>query len=467
MHKIEIVAPGSAPRILDSKPQMIIGRDAKSDICLPSKAVSGKHAKILISNGSLAIEDLGSTNGTFLNDERLTGRQELQPDDEVRIGEFRLRVLQPANDESTESLDNGAYDPFRYVRPFLEPIQNHLDDETVTEIMINAPNEIFIERAGRVVRVPESFKNEKALVAAAKNIGRAVGRDISRQKPIMDARLADGSRVSAVIAPCALSGAVISIRKFFRKKLSMDKLIEFGSISPEAVEFLRTCVILKKNIIVSGGTGSGKTSLLNAISSMIPNDERILVIEDSAELQLQKEHLVRLESRPADERGKGDISIGDLVIASLRLRPDRIVIGEIRGGEAFDLLQAMNTGHGGSMSTVHSNSPVDTLTRLETTTLMSDVKIPSYTVKRQITSTIDLVVHTSRMRDGSRKVTHISEVVGLDADGGYIVEDLMRFQISVNSNDRVEGYHEFDQSRPSFLEEIHASGLPVPSVVSS
>jgi len=459
-----------------------IGRAQDNQLRFNDTAVSAHHAVLLQQDHRLVIRDLESTNGTLVNDKQIKEETELQIGSEIQIGETRLTVLDiapPVEDESQYHLSEPDEDttatvrgrrvaeqdfsPFRFLKPFLEPLQAYLEDDSVSEIMINGPDQIFIERGGKIEKVPEIFTSHKALVAAAKNIGRAIEREVNEQRPIMDARLEDGSRVCVVLAPCSLDGAAIAIRKFFKKKLSMQRLIDFGSVTQDMVEFVDTAVQLKKNIIVSGGTGSGKTSLLNAVSSMIPNHERIVVIEDSAELQLQKDHQVRLEARPADDKGRYGVTIRDLLRATLRLRPDRIVIGEIRGGESFDLLQAMNTGHGGSMSTIHSNSPMDTLLRLENTALQSDVDVPPFSIKQQIANTINLVVHTSRYRDGSRKISHISEVLGLDNAGNYRVQNLFTFKVRSEPGGKVSGVHEQATIPPTFMEEIVDYGLPMPA----
>ncbi len=450
-----------------------IGRSPENDIVMPCHSISSHHAIVRVREEGIFIEDLGSTNGTVVDGARIDREVMIMPESTVQVGDCNIRILenQPEIEEKTREInvseiqaatETGVYSPFRFLKPFLEPVQKYLDDDTVSEIMINSPDEIFVEKSGKIERAPEKFNSVKSLVAAAKNIGRAIGREVNEQRPIMDARLEDGSRVCVVLSPCALDGAAVAIRKFFKKKLTMDRLVGFGSLTEEMLEFLETCVLLKKNIIVSGGTGSGKTSLLNAVSSMIPNEERIIVIEDSAELQLQKDHLVRFEARPADDKGRFGVSIRDLLRATLRLRPDRIVIGEIRGGESFDLLQAMNTGHGGSMSTIHSNSPVDTLLRLENTALQSDVDVPPYSVKQQIANTIDMVVHTSRYRDGSRKVSHISEVLGMDSRENYLVQDIFVFKVKSTEAGQFGGNHVYTKKAPTFVEDIINYGLRMP-----
>jgi pilus assembly protein CpaF len=349
------------------------------------------------------------------------------------------------------------------VRSFLAPIIHHLDDPEVSEIMVNSPDEIWVERKGKVEITDCKFESADALMSAVNNISQFVKRSINEETPTMDARLPDGSRIHAILPPCARKGICLDIRKFSKDALTVEKLIEFGSLNQKALEFLKACTFTKKNIIVSGGTGSGKTSLLNATSSLIPNNERIIVIEDSAELQLQQDHVLPLESKAADKKGKGEVSIRDLLRSTLRLRPDRIVIGEIRGGEALDFLQALNTGHGGSMGTIHANSPVDALSRLETLTLFAGVELPLKAIRSQVTSAIDIVVQTSRYHDGSRKISHISEVLPLGDDGNYSVEHIFKFnQTGIEPDGRILGSLKPAGVKPSFYKEIEMSGYELP-----
>jgi pilus assembly protein CpaF len=307
---------------------------------------------------------------------------------------------------------------------FLAPIRPFLDDPTITEVMVNGYSEIYIERRGKLELTEASFVSEDALLTAVHNVAQYVGREINDNRPILDARLPDGSRVHAVIPPSARRGTYLTIRKFSRDVMNLDELIRLGSISETAREFLEICVRLHKNIIVAGGTGTGKTSLLNALSTAIPEEERIVVIEDSSELRLNQPHTLYLESQQADAYGKGGLSIRQLFIASLRMRPDRIVVGEVRGGEALDMIQSMISGHAGSLTTVHASTPRDALVRLETLSLMSDVEIPIYVARAQVASAIHLVVQLSRFsEDGSRRITRITEACGLEGDQ-YRLEDL-------------------------------------------
>src|SRR5438105_2657109 len=309
------------------------------------------------------------------------------------------------------------------LRAFLKPVAAFLDDPEVSEILINGPREVWVERHGKLQRTEATF-SEDGLLAAARNMAQYVGRPLTEERPRLDARLPDGSRIHVVLAPIARRGTTIAIRKFFPDRLTAAKLLTMGSLTPRLARLLEAIVGLRLNIVVSGGTGSGKTSLLNVLSQFIAPDERILTIEDSAELQLTQPHVVSFESRPADRLGKGQVDIGDLLHSALRLRPDRIVVGEVRGGECFYLLQAMNTGHGGTLTTAHANSPVDTLRRLESLCLLSGVELPLRAVRAQVASAVHLVVCCARLADGNRKVTFISEVLPLDANGEYRVQDL-------------------------------------------
>ncbi len=350
------------------------------------------------------------------------------------------------------------------VRQFLAPVLSFLDDPDVSEIMINAPDEIWVERGGKVEKIDAKFESKDALMSAVNNIGQFSNRRISEENPRMDARLPDGSRIHVLLPPCARKGICISIRKFSKDPLTVDKLLEFGSLTQDTVDFIKACTLLKKNIMISGGTGTGKTSLLNVLSSLIPNDERIIVIEDSAELQLQQDHLLLLETRVPDRQGKGEVSIRDLLHSTLRLRPDRIVIGEIRGGEALDLLQAMNTGHGGTMGTIHANDPFGALNRLETLTLFSGIELPLKAIRSQVASAIQVVIQASRFHDGSRKVSHISEVLPLGEDGNYRVSDIFLFkQKGTGDKGQVIGSLEPTGAVPSFIEEIKDSGHKISS----
>ncbi|HVW29690.1 MAG TPA: CpaF family protein [Polyangiaceae bacterium] len=302
------------------------------------------------------------------------------------------------------------------LRQFFAPIVPFLDDPAVSEVMINGPEQIYIERKGRLELTSARFPTREALMAGLRNLSQYVGKHVTEERPILEGRLPDGSRVEALIPPVAPEGPHVAIRRFFKETLTVEKLVQFGSMPGIAAASLQAFVISKLNILIAGGTGSGKTSMLNALSSFIPDGERVVIIEDSREVQFQKPHVVQLEARPADPRGKGAVSIRDLFRATLRMRPDRVIVGEIRGGEALDIVQAMTSGHGGCMGTLHASYPKDTLTRLETMAMMSDVDMPLVAMRTQIGSGVQLVVQVSRLQDGSRKVTHITEVTGFDLD---------------------------------------------------
>ena len=346
------------------------------------------------------------------------------------------------------------------------PIQRFLDDPEVTEVMVNRHDSIYVEKYGRLLKTDARFSSDEALRRVIERIVSRVGRRIDESSPLVDARLADGSRVNAIIPPLAVNGPSLTIRKFAREALTVDKLVEFGSLSPEMAELLRACVLARMNIIVSGGTGTGKTTLLNVLSSFIPETDRIVTIEDAVELQLQQEHVVRLESRPANIEGRGEVSIRELVRNSLRMRPDRIVVGEVRGGESLDMLQAMNTGHDGSISTVHANSPRDAVARLETLVLMAGMDLPLRAIREQVASAVNLIVHITRLRDGSRRVTHITEVQGMEGDI-VTLQDAFVFDYSagVDSNGRFLGKPVPTGVRPRFTDRFVELGIPISPAV--
>ncbi|HEX7603533.1 MAG TPA: CpaF family protein, partial [Polyangiaceae bacterium] len=297
---------------------------------------------------------------------------------------------------------------------FLEPVRRFLDDPSVSEIMINGPNQIYIERKGQLTLTDAKFESREALIAALRNMAQFVGKHVDELRPILEGRLPDGSRIEALLPPVAPDGPHVAIRRFFQETLTIDRLIGFGALTEDCAQALHAFVAAKMNILVAGGTGSGKTSMLNALSSFIPEGERVVVLEDSRELQLQRDHVVQLEARPADPKGKYAISIRDLFKATLRMRPDRIVVGEIRGGEALDLIQAMTSGHGGCLSTLHATYPRDTLSRLEPMAMMSDVDMPLLAMRIQLASAVNIICQVGRLQDGSRKITHITEVLGFD-----------------------------------------------------
>ena len=342
----------------------------------------------------------------------------------------------------------------------LGPLQRLLDDPTVTEIMVNGPDHLYVERKGRLVRTTTGFRSEERLRRVIERIVSRVGRRIDESSPLVDARLPDGSRVNAIIPPLAVGGSSLTIRKFAKEPLRAHDLVEFGTLTADMTEILNACVNARLNIIISGGTGTGKTTLLNVLSSFIPADERIVTIEDAVELQLQQEHVVRLESRPANIEGKGEVTIRDLVRNALRMRPDRIVVGECRGGESLDMLQAMNTGHDGSLSTVHANSPRDAIARLETLALMAGMDLPLRAVREQIASAVDVIIQVSRLRDGSRRVTHITEVLGMEGDTVTLQDAFAFEQAGVDPDGRVVGDARYTGVRPRFTDRFAELGIP-------
>ena len=343
------------------------------------------------------------------------------------------------------------------------PLEPLLRDPEVTEIMVNGHDLIYVERAGRITTVPTGFADEAHLRRTIDKIVGRVGRRVDESSPMVDARLADGSRVNAVIPPIALDGSMLTIRKFAADPFNHQDLIGFGTLTRATSDFLHACVQGRLNVIISGGTGSGKTTTLNVVSSFIPDDERIVTIEDAAELQLRQQHVLRLESRPANIEGKGQISIRDLVRNSLRMRPDRIVVGEIRDGAALDMLQAMNTGHDGSITTVHSNSPRDSVSRLETLVLMAGIDLPMRAIREQVASAVDLIVHQQRLRDGSRRITHITEVVGMEGDI-ITLQDIFKFDFGAGVDDhgKYRGSLKSTGLRPKFLDKLTDAGIHVP-----
>ena len=343
----------------------------------------------------------------------------------------------------------------------LGPLQPLLEDETVTEVMVNGAKNIYVERKGKIHRVPVTFESNDHVMRIIDRIVAPLGRRIDESSPYVDARLADGSRVNAVIPPISLIGPVLTIRKFSKIPITLEQLVQFGTLTPDSIQFLKACVEARLNIVISGGTGSGKTTLLNILSGFIPSDERIITIENAAELQLRQEHVVTLESRPPNIEGRGEITIRNLVVNALRMRPDRIIVGEIRDDAALDMLQAMNTGHDGSMTTLHSNSPRDTLSRLETMTLMAGMELPVRAIREQVSSAIDMIIHEERMRDGSRKVTFITEVSGMEGDI-ITTTDLFVFEQTGLENGKVLGHIRPTGLRPNFMEKIEAAGIHLP-----
>ncbi len=343
------------------------------------------------------------------------------------------------------------------------PLDPLLSDPGVSDILVNGPKQVYVEKGGKLIRTPVVFRDNAHLMNIIERIVSGVGRRIDEKSPMVDARLPDGSRVNAIIPPLAIDGASLSIRKFKADAATLDSLLTWGSMTVAMADTLRAAVLARLNIVISGGTGAGKTTLLNSLSAQIPDDERIVTIEDSAELSLQQDHVVRLETRPPNIEGEGAITARDLVINSLRMRPDRVVIGECRGAEALDMLQAMNTGHDGSLTTLHANTPRDALSRLETMVMFSGVELPERTIRNQVSSAVHLIVQASRLSDGSRRVTYITEVVGME---GTVVtmQDIFKWeQQGLDSNGKVVGCHKSTGVRPKFMDRCKAKGIDLPS----
>jgi pilus assembly protein CpaF len=341
------------------------------------------------------------------------------------------------------------------------PLEPLLRDDTITEIMVNGPKKVYIERNGKIERTNVVFEDDEHLMRIIERIVAPLGRRVDESMPYVDARLPDGSRVNIVIPPISLIGPVVTIRKFYRTPLTVEDLIRLGSATPEVMEFLKACVQARINIVVSGGTGSGKTTLLNILSGFIPEGERIITIENAAELQLRQEHVVTLETRPPNIEGKGEITMRDLVINALRMRPDRIIVGECRGGEAFDMLQAMNTGHEGSMTTIHANSPRDALARLENMVLMAGTDLPHRAIREQIAMAIDLIVQTARMRDGSRRIVSVTEIQGLEGEV-ITTTELFKFEHYGMEGGKIVGRLVPTGIRPRFIDRLEEAGIRLP-----
>lgn len=379
--------------------------------------------------------------------------------------EYLIKTLEILIDEKSVGISRS--DRTRLVKEVynnvvgLGPLEPLLNDPSISEIMVNGPYQIYVERGGKIELSSAKFKDNAHVMQIIGRIVSSVGRHIDESSPMVDARLADGSRFNAIIPPLALNGPTATIRKFSKKPLTAHDLTKFNSVSPKMISFLEACVKGKLNIIVSGGTGSGKTTLLNVLSGFIPNNERIVTIEDAAELQLQQDHVVTLESRPPNLEGAGQITIRDLVRNSLRMRPDRIIVGEVRSNETLDMLQAMNTGHDGSLTTAHANSPRELMSRLETMILMSGMELPIKAIREQIASAIDLVIHQSRLKDGSRKIVNITEIVGMEGDK-ITLQDIFYYKPEgLDGNGKLTGQFFSTGIRPAFLEKIIANGVMV------
>ncbi len=553
--QLEIRRPGRDPEFYPIEYGVYtVGGDEDCHVQLNGDAVQSRHAILSVREDGCWIEDLGSTSGTLVDDETVTGRAFVAKGQEVRIDRFSLfvhsgdippppepeplpappvaatppppepnvapppppepttpqavrpevaqkrSIKQQIHRELVERLDIKRLTASRIQRDELSkkahatlekivkdvqdklplgispeqlvkevydealrlgPLEDLLADDSVTEIMVNGHDQVYVERGGKLVLTDLTFMDDASVLAIIERIVSPIGRRIDESQPYVDARLPDGSRVNAIIHPLSLIGPCLTIRKFSRDPFTDEDLIRFGTITEGAAEFLKVCVRLRKNIVVSGGTGSGKTTFLNVLSGYLPQEDRIVTIEDAAELRLTQSHVVRLEARPPNIEGRGAITIRDLVRNALRMRPDRIVVGECRGGEALDMLQAMNTGHDGSLTTVHANAPRDVISRLETMVLMSGMELPVRAIREQIASAVDMIAHESRMSDGSRKITKITEVLGLEGDT-VIMQDIFEFkQTGVDADGGVEGTFTATGSVPTFLEDIAARGLTI------
>lgn len=395
---------------------------------------------------------------------------ELDPTmDVTRVGEVRNtiqelfeQVLAEENIVLTRQERHRLFEQIAAEILGLGPLQPLLEDGSITEIMVNGAKNIYIEKAGKIHRMPITFESDEHVMRIIDRIVAPLGRRIDESSPYVDARLDDGSRVNAIIPPISLVGPVLTIRKFPETPITLEQLVEYGTLTEDIIEFVRACVVARLNIVISGGTGSGKTTLLNVLSQFIPSDERIVTIENAAELQLRQEHVVTLESRPPNIEGLGEITIRQLVINSLRMRPDRIIVGEIRDEAALDMLQAMNTGHDGSMTTAHSNSPRDSLARIETMVMMAGMNLPVRAIREQVASAIDLIIHQERMRDGDRKVVQITEVSGMEGDV-ITMTDIFVFEQTGYEDGRVIGRFRPTGLRPKFIEQIEAAGIHLPA----
>ncbi len=523
----------------------LIGRSEMCRIRFDFPDVSERHALLTVRDDKAFLEDLHSSNGTYVNGELIDNPVELRGDMIVQVGPGMFRVsgeeaVEPEPEPAAESAGQGeqdglggddepAPDPMRELRRSVQeqiqrellkrmdmkrltldgvdregledtarnkirqiidevvakgrlpdgidavrleddvfneamrlgPLEDLLADDSVSEIMVNGPTKVYIERGGKLSLSDCQFTDDASVLSVIERIVSPLGRRIDESQPYVDARLADGSRVNAIIPPLSLSGPTITIRKFAKNALTPDDFIRFGTWTRNAAEFMKLCVILRKNIIVAGGTGSGKTTLLNLLSGYIPHNERIITVEDAAELRLQQPHVVRLEARPPNIEGKGAVTIRDLVKNCLRMRPDRIIVGECRGGEALDMLQAMNTGHDGSLTTVHANSPRDVMSRLETMVMMSGMELPSKAIREQVASAVDIVIHESRLSDGSRKVVAITEVTGLEGSQ-IVMQDLFTFvQTGVDEHGKVMGSFKPTGAIPTWFDTLKGRGISV------
>jgi pilus assembly protein CpaF len=426
----------------------------------------------LASSGAIADESPGDPFAEVKNRIHLAVISDLGPqlfNAEGNPLTMRERVLEDIREHLEREGSHARSDRERLVGEIADdilahgPLERLLADETVTEIMVNGPHDIWVERGGRLFETPARFNDASHLRRIINKMVAQVGRRIDESSPMVDARLPDGSRVNAIIPPLSLSGPLVTIRKFSKKRLDPADLVRIGTLSTETVEFVQRCVLAELNILISGGTGSGKTTLLNALSTAIPDRQRIVTIEDAAELRLNQRHVLRLEARPMNIEGQGEVAIRELVRNALRMRPDRIIIGEVRGAEALDMLQAMNTGHDGSLSTIHANSPRDGLARAETMVLMAGYELPVKAIRQQVASALDLIIHLERLQDGSRRVTSITEVGRMESDV-ITLSELFKFEVDGVQPDRtVMGALRSTGLRPTFLHKFERHGVALPT----
>ncbi len=421
----------------------------------PSDATASIRDEIERNIHYLLVEELGSRIDSATEPDSVL-RQQI----ERKLGELLARETAPLSAADRREITGNVLDNILGYGP----IQSLIDDASVTEVMVNNADSIYIERGGRIYETERRFLDQRHLLRIIDKIVSQVGRRIDEASPMVDARLPDGSRVNAIIAPLAVNGPMLTIRKFSREPFTIDDLIGFGTVSESLAQFLEACVRGRLNILISGGTGTGKTTLLNVVSQYVPGDERIITVEDAAELQLHQEHVLRLESRPPNIEGTGQVTIRDLVRNTLRMRPDRIIVGEVRGGEALDMLQAMNTGHDGSLSTVHANSPRDALSRIETMVLMAGFDLPMRAIREQAASAFDLLVHLARLRDGSRRVVKVAEVEGMEGDT-IVLQDIFYFDYSMGVDEAGShlGHLKSTGLRPKFTRRLEDMGIALPA----
>jgi pilus assembly protein CpaF len=431
----------------------------------PSASGAGPASSVLTNEELARLKQwlIGRVSATFENPASVKNTESTRRDVENRLTDALATTRLPLSESLKADLLRDILNEFFG----LGPIQPLLEDATITEVMVNGPHRVYIERGGKVSLTNVRFDDDDHVRRVIDRIILPLGRRIDPDTPLVDARLADGSRVNAVIPPVAIDGPSITIRKFSKKRLTIEDLVEYGSLTPQVGEFLKACVVARLNIVVSGGTGSGKTTLLNVLSGFIPEVERIVTIEDAAELQLHQDHVVRLEAKKANLDGKGEVTIRELVRNALRMRPERIIVGECRGGEALDMLQAMNTGHDGSLTTLHANSPRDAISRMETMSLMAGLEFPLKVVREQIASAVELIVQVSRLRDGTRRVTQVTEVTGMEGDT-VVMQDIFKFlEEGADSAGKVLGQMRPTGLRPIVTPKLEAAGFKLPPEIYS